>query len=215
MQRIVRMFLFLMLSLSACSVIPAAPQTISSVTVEAPLLLPTTEVPDPKLISTLSTPHIDQPPNPEGQVTSAPPNPQNCGYQWAYQDLPELSSSFQQSLQALQPEAQGNAYIFGENCILSDGSIGAFLARETDFNITLRVSDLEDEEALGEWIVKVMQLITGIPPEQIVGPAPGRVFIVFQSGNDQKAINFGIDQFQNLPSDLNEIEIFQALQMPQ
>lgn len=215
MQRMMQMLLFLTLSLSACSAIPAAPQTISSVTVEASPLLPTTDVPDPKPISTLGTPHIDQPPNPEGQVTSAPPNPQNCGYQWAYQDLPELSSSFQQSLQALQPEAQGNAYIFGENCILSDGSIGAFLARETDFNVTLRVSDLNDEEALGEWIVKVMQIITGIPPEQIVGPVPGRVFIAFQSGSDQKAINFGIDQFQNLPSDLSNIEIFQALQVPQ
>ena len=31
----------------------------------------------------------------------------------------------------------------------------------------------------------------------------------------QKAINFGIDQYQNLPSDLSDTEIFQALQVPQ
>ena len=151
----------------------------------------------------------------EEPPTSAPANPQDCNYQWAYQDVPELSTSFQQSLQALQPEAQGNAYIFGENCILSDGSIGAFLARETDFNITLQVSDLNDEEDLGKWIKKVMQVITEIPPEQIVGPVPGRVSLVFQSGGDQRAINFGIDQFQNLPPDLSDTEMFQALQVPQ
>ena len=192
MLRMVRAILFLAL-LSACSAIPAAPQTVP----------------------TVGTPHIGLPPDTETQVTSASPNPQNCGYQWAYQDMPELSNSFHQSLQALQPEAQGNAYIFGENCILSDGSIGGFLAKETDFNITLRVSDLNDEEDLGKWIVNVMQIITAIPPEQIVGPAPGRVFLVFQSDSDQKAINFGIDQYQNLPSDLSDTEIFQALQVPQ
>jgi hypothetical protein len=203
MQRTVRAFLFLAL-LSACSGFPAAPQTTPSITMEAPLP-----------ISTVGTPHSDQPPDTEAQVISAPANPQDCAYQWAYQGLPELSNSFQQSLQALQPEAQGNAYIFGENCILADGSIGAFLARETDFNITLRVSDLNDEENLGNWVRKVMQIITEIPPEQIVGPVPGRVFLVFQSGSDQKAINFGIDQFQSLSPGLGDTEMFQALQVPQ
>lgn len=214
MQSMVRAVLFLAL-LSACSAIPAAPQTVPSITMEAPLPISTTVLSDPKLLSTVGTPHIDQPPDTEVQVTSAPANPQNCGYQWAYQDLPELSNTFQQSLQALQPEAQGNAYIFGENCILSDGSIGAFLARETDFNITLPVRDLNDEEDLGKWIRNVMHIIIEIPPEQIVGPVPGRVFLVFQSGSDQKALNFGIDQFQNLSSDLSDAEIFQTLQVPQ
>lgn len=60
-----------------------------------------------------------------------------------------------------------------------------------------------------------MHIIIEIPPEQIVGPVPGRVFLVFQSGSDQKALNFGIDQFQNLSSDLSDAEIFQTLQVPQ
>jgi hypothetical protein len=213
MSRILRTILFLTMLLSACSPTPGAPQKVQPATTEAPFLLPTTAIPDPKIIATVSTPHIDQ--GPDGAVTLAPPDPQNCGYQWANQDLPELSSSFQHSLQALQPEALGNAYIFGENCILSDGSIGAFLPRETDFNITLQVSDLNNESDLGAWIVKVMQVVTEIPPEQIIGPLPGRVFLVFQSGGDQKAINFSINQFQNLPSDLSDAEFYQALQVPQ
>ena len=236
MQSVVRSVLFFTLVLSSCSAISTAsqsavPQSVSPApssetftiptatalitlpaTTESPFPLSTTTVPDSRPISTLATPHIDQ--GPDGPITQAP-DTQNCAYQWAYQDVPELSSSFQGSLQTLQPEAQGTAFVFGENCILPDGSIGRFLPMETDFNSTLQVSDLSNESELGEWIVKVMQVITAIPPEQIVGPRPGRVSMTFQSGAEQKIVNFYIDQYQGLPSGLSTAEIFQALQMPQ
>jgi hypothetical protein len=220
MRRIFRTFLFWTLILSACSTgLPSPPpvplSTTEAPTVEVPTVIPTTAGPDPTLIATIGTPHIDQPPDSEGQITAAPPNPQDCGYQWAYQDLPELSSTFQQSIQELQAEAQAYAYAFGENCIRSDGSIAGFSAMETDFNITLQVNDIANVSDLGEWIVKVMQIITAIPAEQIVGPRPGRVSIVFESGTEQKIINFYIDQYQALPAGLNNAEIFQALQTPQ
>ena len=197
-----RILLFWCLVLSACSPVPAAPQTVPPGKTEIPF--PTTAVPNPKQISTAGTPHIEQ-----------PPDSQSCGYQWAYQDLPELSSSFQQSLQALQPEAQATAFAFGENCMLSDGSVGAFLPMETDFNITLQVSDLNNETELGEWIVKVMQVITEIPPEQISGPRPGRVTLAFQSTGDGRQVSFYIDQYQALPEGLSSAEIFQTFQVPQ
>lgn len=188
--------------LSACSATPAAPEASS----------PTTAAPTPKLISTLGTPHIDQ--GPDGAVT-APPDAQNCGYQWAYQDLPELSSRLQQSLQALQPEAQAAAFAFGENCILPDGSIGQFLAMETDFNITLQVADLNNEAELGEWIVNVMQVIMEIPLTQIVGPRPGRVSLTFQSAGEDRHVTFYINQYQELPPGLSPVEILQQLQITQ
>ena len=207
MQRTVRAFLFLAV-VSACSGFPAGTQTVPSITMEAPLPISTTALPDPIPISTVGTPHIDQP-------TDAPPRYQDCGFQWAYQALPELSSAFQQSLQTLQPEAQGTAFAFGENCMLSDGSVGAFLPMETDFNVTLQVRDLNNESELGEWIVKVMQVITAIPPEQILGPRPGRVSLGFQSGGESKGITFYINQYQELPAGLSSAEIFQRLQIPQ
>jgi len=212
MKRIFELVLLGTLILSACADGLSSTRPAPVSTTEAPTLRPATAGPDPTLIATLSTPHIEQPPN--GEITAAPPNPQDCGYQWAYQDLPELSKSFERSMQALQAEAKATAYIFGENCILSDGSIGSFLPRETDFNVTLQVGDLNDESDLGSWVGKVMETITAIPPEQIVGPLPGRVFLIFRSGSDQKALNFGIDQYLNLPSKLSDAEIFQALQAP-
>ena len=212
MPRIFGTLLLSSLILCACSPSVASPQPVPPAATETPLVSPATESPDPTLIATLSTPHIDQ--GPDGNVTLPPPNPQDCGYQWANQDLPELSRSFQASIQELQPEAQANAYAFGENCIHEDGSIGGFSAMETDFTITLQVSDLADQADLGEWIVKVMQVIENIPQDQIVGPQPGRVSIIFQSNGDQAVVNFYTNQYQNLPAGLSNSEIYQALQTP-
>ncbi len=188
MQRVFSALLFWTLVLCACSTGIASPQAVPP--------------------SSTATP----PPGPDGETTAVPLTPQDCGYQWSNQDLPELSSSFQQSIQALQPEAQASAYAFGENCIRPDGSIASFTAAETDFNVQLQVDDLANESVLGRWIVQVMQVIDGIPAEQIAGPRPGRVSIVFQSSTAQSVINFYINQYKALPSGLNHTEVYQALQ---
>ena len=168
-------------------------------------------LPNPKIIQTLQTPHIDEPPNPDAVTTVAPPNPHECAYQWAYQDLPELSGDFLVSIQGLQPEAQATAFAFGENCVHADGST-TFLPMETDFNITLNVTDLDNESDLGGWIVKVMQIIEAIPADQIIGPMPARVTLIFQSGGKQKAIQIHVDQYTALPAGLSSEEIYKALQ---
>jgi hypothetical protein len=85
---------------------------------------------------------------------------------------------------------------------------------ETDFNVTLQVKDLSDAADLGEWIVKVMQVIEGIPRDQIVGPRPGRVSLTFNSNGDSTGILFYIDQYHSLPAGLSSAEIFQTLQTP-
>ena len=132
-------------------------------------------------------------------------------YQWAYQDLPVLSAEFLTSMQGLQPEAQASAFAFGENCVREDGTT-TFIPMETDFNITLQITDLSNEAELGDWIVKVMQVIKQIPPDQITGPRPGRVSMIFQSNVEQTGINFYIDQYRALPAGLSSAEIYQALQ---
>lgn len=142
---------------------------------------------------------------------AVPPANEGCGYQWATKPLPELSDKFQQAIQQLQPSAQANAYIFGEDCVYADGHAD-FSAMETDFNITLQVADLTDANECGEWVVKVMQVITAIPKEELVGPRPGRVSLVFQAGTDQKNLNFYIERYQYLPGGLNNAEICQRLQ---
>lgn len=231
MPRIVRTLLLLTLILCACSPGGLSPEALpptlatdaplSTIPSASPSKIPTTEVipvsttdvlPPPKLIVTLATPHIDQ--GPDGASTVVPSYPQGCGYQWAYKDLPELSSGFQESIQLLQSAAQAHAFGFGEDCIHADGT-STFIPMETDFNITLQVGDLSDESELGDWIVKVMQVIENIPSDQIIGPRPGRVIIIFQSNAEQKSVSFYIDQYQALPAGLSHAEIYQSLQIPQ
>ncbi len=124
--------------------------------------------------------------------------------------MPELSSEFQESIRLLQPEAQATAFGFGEDCIHADGSV-TFTPMETDFNITLQTGDLSDEEA-GEWVVKIMQVIKNIPPDQIMGPRPGRVIILFESSGQRKGANFYIDAYDALPTGLSNADIYRALQ---
>jgi len=218
MRRIFRTLLFWGLVLCACSAGGLSPEASSSDPVtDAPassvIPVSTIEVlPLTKLIATVATPHIDQPP--DGNVTTAAPADPGCAYQWAYEDLPKLSGDFQQSIQQLQAGARASAFAFGENCVHADGRTD-FIAMETDFNVTLQVTDPSKEAELGEWIVKVMQVIDNIPKEMIVGPRPGRVSISFQSNGDQMFANFYIDQYRSLPSGLSDAEIYQALQIPQ
>ena len=218
MTRITRTLLFLSLFLSACTPGGISPPVTSSpLATDTPLSdtppVATTEVlPPPELVVTVSTPAIE--PGPHDATTVAPPDQLGCAYQWAYQDMPELSSEFLRSIQEIQPEAQASAYAFGENCIRADGT-STFGAMETDFNITLQVTDLSSDSELGDWIVKVMEVITSIPPDQIMGPRPGRVSMTYQSSGEQKTVNFYIDQYQALPPGLSGAEIYQALQVPQ
>ena len=86
---------------------------------------------------------------------------------------------------------------------------------ETDFNITLPASDLTDDAELGDWIIRVMQVIENIPHEQIRGPRPGRVSLLFESGTDRAGVSFYINQYQALPADMNSTEIFRLLQESQ
>jgi len=86
---------------------------------------------------------------------------------------------------------------------------------ETDFNITIPVNDLSDETALGAWIVKVMQVIQNIPPDQIIGPRPGRVGILFESNGKRQGVTFYIDQYQTLASGLSPAEIYQTIKSSQ
>src|SRR5688572_29573153 len=186
MQRMFRTLLLWTFILCACSTSRLSPEASSSNPVTDtpfPVTIPVSTTQVLPLTKVIATPHIDQTPdgnlpNTVDLIPTVASSGGQCAYQWAYEDLPELSSDFQLSIQQLQADAQASAFVFGENCVRADGSAD-FIAMETDFNATLQVIDLSNEDDLGEWIVKVMQVIQNIPSDQIVGPRPGRVSINF------------------------------------
>jgi hypothetical protein len=56
-----------------------------------------------------------------------------------------------------------------------------------------------------------MQMIEAIPPDQIIGPRPGRVGVVFESNGQRQSVSFYIDQYRALPAGLSSAEIYQSL----
>jgi len=130
----------------------------------------------------LSTP---QPLSPQIPTETAPPLTQDtssipCGYQWATQNLPDLTAQFDWMIQSLIPNSTSHATAYGENCLGSDGQIVRFLPMQTDFYVTVPVERLDDYETFGDWIYEVMLVVDGIPPENLAGPQPGFVEFRFE-----------------------------------
>lgn len=143
--------LFLTLILGACSTGGSTPQPFSA-------QIPT-----------------EASPPPTDNLASTP-----CGYQWAYQDLPDLTAQFDGMIQTVIPNSASRAAAYGENCIGNDGQVIRFLPMETDFYVTAAVETLDDYETFGDWLYDVMLIVDGIPPEDLAGPQPGFVEFRFE-----------------------------------
>lgn len=183
--------LFLTLFLFACSAGIATPQTFPAKSPtytpsQQPGTVPIIDMPansmptGPKIIVTVSTPLIDPGPNGElpdnTNVAPEVPSPvTNCGYQWAYQDLPELTAQFDETVKTLIPNSTSHATAYGENCLDNDGKVVRFLAMETDYYVIVSVETLDNHETFGNWIAQVMQAVNELPSDLVLGPKPGFV----------------------------------------
>jgi len=137
-----------------------------------------------------------------------------CGFVWARESLPDLSKDFKKALKDVQPQANGYAEAYGENCIDSQGNVVRFLAMETDFYVMLKVEDLEDKQALGEWIEQVLAVVTKFPVENTPGPQPGYVGITFEAPGDELRLWFTqMDAEAALENGLQGEELFNVLQV--
>ena len=136
-----------------------------------------------------------------------------CAYMWANNPLPELSDNFNKVLKDVQPQANGYAEAYGENCIDNEGNIVRFLTMETDFYIMLKVDDLEDKQALGELIEQVLAVVAKFPKEDTPGPQPGYVGITFEAPTDELHLWFTqTDGETAIKNGLKGEELFNTLQ---
>lgn len=123
----------------------------------------------------------------DGATDTAIPQPEPCGYQWAYQDLPELTAEFDDAIKSLNPEASGRAQAFGENCVQADGD-STFGAMETDFYARLPVDDLSKEDDFGNWMAQAMEVVVEIPREKLQGPNYGFVEFTFEKSEAERIV---------------------------
>ena len=138
------------------------------------------------------------------------PTIEPCAFVEATQDLPDLSAQIAQAIKQLQPAASGRAQAYGENCIHADGHAD-FLAKETDFYVTINVTNLKDNNELGTWIVNVMDTLAPFPPGVVPGSQPGFVEFMFKTADDHKGLRVFIRQYKQLPSGLSGAEVIKAL----
>lgn len=141
---------------------------------------PTHDVETPEVVATISA-----------TVEPSPTTSENiyggCGYQWAYQDDPELTAKVDEAIRQLDAAASARAQQFGENCVYEDGHY-TFSALETDFYVHRPIEDLTDNEAFGNWMAQVMPLVTQIPRDELQGNNSGFVEFWFNKSETEHLV---------------------------
>ena len=141
---------------------------------------------------------------------------EDCGWAWANQDLPEVTSAFREALTAadlrFDPE-QTYAYAFGENCLRPDGGVDHFAALETDFLVMTTPPDPTDASALGEFARAVLAIILNdFRPGSVPGPQPGNVTFAFMGGREANRQQVLLtDAEAALQQGLVGVDLYQAL----
>ena len=118
---------------------------------------------------------------------------EQCGWNWATQPLPDLSAQVQSAMEAAGlKNVIAIAEAYGEDCLDANGKPVRFAAMETDFRITVQISTLDDREALGSLLEKILIALDQFPPGATPGPQSGYVGVTFQTKDDELRLWFPI-----------------------
>jgi hypothetical protein len=130
-----------------------------------------------------------------------------CAYVWAYHDAPELTQKIDAAVRAIDPVASANANLYGEDCVYTDGR-STFGAMETDFYAHLPTDDLANEEALGNWMTQVLQVIVQIPREEIQGNYGFVEFWFEKNDTDKLIVRVPIQKYIDEAQGKTSVELF-------
>ena len=130
-----------------------------------------------------------------------------CGYMWAYHNSDELSALILSRITAIEPAATGYVSFYGEDCVYADGH-STFGVMETDFYIHKPVDDLTNEEAFGNWMVQVLQLVIRIPREKIQGNYGFVEFWFEKSGSDHVIVRVPVQQYLDGAQEITGAALF-------
>jgi len=140
-------------------------------------------------------------------ANAAPAAP--CGYQWACQELTEVSIQFDAAIKKSIPHSTSRAVDFGENNFDNKGKIIQFLPRERDFYVTIQTKYSADYAVVGNWIHQAIQVINDPALGLMSGIKPG--FVEFNIElNKRENINFRvpIQEYNETSTELSEEDLF-------
>jgi hypothetical protein len=129
-------------------------------------------------------------------VASDTPGTQPCYFNWATQPLPDLTSRVQAAMQAAGLTGiHARVEAYGENCYdaLTNQAV-SFATLETDFSVTVDVTDLKNMELLGNTLERILVVLDDFPTGTVPGPQPGYIGVVFQKGNEDLRLWFLVTQ---------------------
>lgn len=131
---------------------------------------------------------------PSPAVTELPTQP--CGYQWAYQALPETGEQYRQAFDAAGMDGVTvRAEAFGENCVNADGSVQQFHAMQTDLYLAVDVNDLSPE-TIGSQVERLFRVVQEIPLEKLPGPGSASGYITFEFAAKSDKTTFRVQRPQ-------------------
>jgi len=139
----------------------------------------------------VATPSPSAEPPVEATFTSQP-----CGYQWAYQSLPEVDVLYRQALDSAgMNTVTVRAEAFGENCVNADGSVQRFIPMQTDLYLKADLADLSPE-SIGNQVELIFTALQQIPTETLPGPGSAAAFLSFEFTAGQESIRFRVQRLQ-------------------
>ncbi|PWH18674.1 MAG: hypothetical protein DDG60_00130 [Anaerolineae bacterium] len=162
-----------------------------------------------------SLPRAFPPPNPTALPPPETPTEtvNTCAFVWASQDLTQLSEQLLKQLKEAElPVRVARASAYGENCVFGDGRIERFVARQTDFYITLEIDTLNNPITLGKLLEQTLDVIDGLPLDKILGSNPGQIGITFRAGDTEDNLWFERTRAKTLREQgLSGAALYQAL----
>jgi hypothetical protein len=129
-------------------------------------------------------------------ITGTPPTRAPCTFNWATQDLPELTAEVQAAMDDAGLEnVTVSASAYGENCYYNDtNEVQYFAAMQTDFRVTAQVEDIEDGDALGDLTLAIVTVLNAYPPGEAPGPMPGQITILYEQGARETRLTIRVEQ---------------------
>jgi hypothetical protein len=144
-------------------------------------------------------------------------NNQPCTMQTNQDSDTDLSSQIQDALnKAGVSGASVTVTVEGTQCVNpQDGSVESYSAQKTTFNFNLSVSNINDQEAIGNIAIQALAALSGITKADIPGNQPAAVLFTFDDGSQQQSFSIGYSQAMNAyQSGYNGTKLYNLLTSP-
>lgn len=170
-------------------------------------------VPPPKQLGKTPVPSSTPVPSPTS-VPTFTPTPIPCAFAWVNQPLEEETARLQDVLvKSGWSTVEGLLMAYGENCLdVSTNQVVRFTPLQTDFYFTVPVASIENQDELGFWVERLLQVAEQLPQNELPGMTRGYMSILFDNGQNQVRLWFPIEEgIKALENGLRGNALFQRL----